>query len=348
MKLNFQQEVLCLPASVLNHADADATAMRVLLWLSSDLSLAQKPKQLAKLSDCDVKTAQAALRFWCECGVLTAEESTDAPTKQTPVSASASSAETTVKKNPLLSRADELPVYTSAELAELMETRATLRTLINEAQQILGKMFNPSDLNILIGMFDYLGISEEGILMILAHCKRIGKVNLRAIEKYAYSLVDRDIIDPTALEEEFRTVEALRSFEGEVRSMFGMKSRALTAKESKMLRAWVSYGYDVDIVRRAYEMTVNATNEPSVAYTNAIIERWHSEGLNTAEAIDASLREQQDKKDGKSTVKKNWTPTLGNSFDTDDFFQAALQRSFRETGVAKDTDRPTENLSERK
>ena len=115
-----------------------------------------------------------------------------------------------------------------------------------------------------------------------------------------------------------------------------------------MLRAWVSYGYDVDIVRRAYEMTVNATNEPSVAYTNAIIERWHSEGLNTAEAIDASLREQQDKKDGKSTVKKNWTPTLGNSFDTDDFFQAALQRSFRETGVAKDTDRPTENLSERK
>ena len=50
MKLNFGQEVLVLPASVLSCCDdIDAAYLRVLLWLASDLTLAQKPKQLAKL-----------------------------------------------------------------------------------------------------------------------------------------------------------------------------------------------------------------------------------------------------------------------------------------------------------
>ena len=55
MKLNFQQEVLCLPASILNQSDADATKLRVLLWLASDLSLCTKIRQLAKLAECDTK-----------------------------------------------------------------------------------------------------------------------------------------------------------------------------------------------------------------------------------------------------------------------------------------------------
>ena len=53
MKLNFGQEVVVLPAAALSCSDADAVQLRVLLWLASDLSLAGKPKQLAKLSDCE-------------------------------------------------------------------------------------------------------------------------------------------------------------------------------------------------------------------------------------------------------------------------------------------------------
>ena len=74
MKLNFGQEVLVLPASVLSCCDdIDAAYLRVLLWLASDLSLAGKPKQLAKLSDCDLKTVSAALRYWSDRGVLCAD-----------------------------------------------------------------------------------------------------------------------------------------------------------------------------------------------------------------------------------------------------------------------------------
>ena len=72
MNWNYGNAVLSLPASVLSASDATAEQFRVLLWLASDLSLAQKPAQLAKLADCTQKEAKSALAFWKARGVLTA------------------------------------------------------------------------------------------------------------------------------------------------------------------------------------------------------------------------------------------------------------------------------------
>lgn len=316
MKLNFQQEVLVLPASVLSHLDtATPEQLRTLLWLASDLTLVSKYKQLAKLAGCDVATAREAVAFWCSCGLL--GEAGDA------VPAMAATVETPAKKK--LQRADELPNYTSTEIANILESRASVRVLMDEAQQIWGKMFNPSDVNIIIGMLEYLGMNEECILLLLAHSKKIGKKSLLAVEKYAYSLVDKGINDVETMESEICTLEAMYTFEGEIRTLFGMKSRALTSKESKMLAAWVSFGYDISIVRMAYEITVNATGEPSLPYTNAILEKWNANGWKTASEIEAGMTAEREKREGNTNQKE-----LGNSFDTDDFFEAALQRGFRE------------------
>ena len=340
MKLNFGQEVLCLPASILNDTDADAVKLRVLLWLASDLSLAGKTRQLAKLASCDARAVREAIDFWCARGVLT--------DKGTRASVAASLTEPASVQKAVLAPSNESPVYKSDEIADLLERKPSVREMIDEAQRIVGKIFNTSDLNILIAMNDQLGLSPEAILAILAHSKRIGKTAMRTVERYAYSLVDAGITEPEALEEEFRTVEEMRGFEGEVRKMFGLKSRALTAKESKMLRAWASYGYDAEIIRLAYDLTIEGAKEPSLAYANAIIERWHGEGLSDKAQIDAVIEASKDKKNGVTRPKKDWTPTLGNSFDADDFFSAALERSFRETDTENEKNSSTGEPSERK
>jgi DnaD/phage-associated family protein len=323
IKLNFQQDVLTLPGAVLSHCGgASAADLRVLLWLASDLSLAEKLKQLAKLADCTEDEAKKALDLWLTKGVLADTDAKDSVAVMAEVT---SSKPIKAEKSKKLQRADTLPTYTSEELGDLLEKREEMRALVDEAQQILGKMFNPSEINILVGMMDYLGMPGESVLILLAYCKRNGKTNLRSIEKMAYTLVDKGITEPVALEEELRALEALRSFEGEVRTLFGMKSRALTTKESKMLRSWQSFGYGVEIVRMAYEKTVSATNEPSVPYTNAILERWNAEGLRSMDEIRAYLAEQESKKSGSG---KNGG--MESSFDTDDFFEAALRRSYQE------------------
>ena len=115
-----------------------------------------------------------------------------------------------------------------------------------------------------------------------------------------------------------------------------------------MLRAWVSYGYDIEVIRCAYELTIEGAKEPSMSYANAIIERWNSENLRTHEQITASIVEFREKKNGVSKPKRDWSPTLGNSFDTDDFFNAALERSFRETESSNENNIADEEPSERK
>ena len=59
-------------------------------------------------------------------------------------------------------------------------------------------------------------------------------------------------------------------------------------------------------------------------YANAILEKWNSEGLKTAEEIDTYLAKERAAREGASAVQ------LGSSFEVNDFFNAALERSFKE------------------
>ena len=184
-----------LPAATLSCCDdIDAAYLRVLLWLASDLTLSQKPKQLAKLAGCDAKTLNAALEHWSKNGVLSADGKAALPAMaavETPLVEEAP--EKVVEKAPVkhLHRADELPNYTATQLADLMEQRAGVRALVDEAQRIMGKIFNMSEVNILVGMLDYLALSEESVLLLLSHCVRIEKKVLRNIEKYAIRQIGR-------------------------------------------------------------------------------------------------------------------------------------------------------------
>ncbi len=316
LKWNYGQSVLVLPASVLT-ADATAEQLRVLLWLASDASLIGKPAQLAKLADVEKAAVSEILEYWHSCGVLTdgkeisGESAASKPVKKKPV--------TPEKKS--LQRADELPVYNTEELSDMMEKRESLRILLDACQNIFGKMFNPHEINILFGMVDYLKLDEEYILILLAHCKRLEIKSFRQVERYAISLMDKGITTADALEACVQEMEAAHQLEGVIRQMFGLKSRALTAKEKNFIEKWTSYGYGEEIIRRAYEITVNSTGNASIPYANSILERWHSLGLKTASEIDRQLAEEKTEKEGKTT--------LGSSFQINDFFEAALRKSFQ-------------------
>ncbi len=316
LKWNYGQSVLVLPASVLT-ADATAEQLRVLLWLASDASLLGKPAQLAKLADVERSAVSEILEYWRSCGVLTDGEEPAAPI----ASSKTAKKKIATSEKKTLQRADELPVYNTEELSDMMEKRASLRILLDACQNIFGKMFNPHEINILFGMVDYLKLDEEYILILLAHCKRLEIKSFRQVERYAISLMDKGITTADALEACVQEMEAAHQLEGVIRQMFGLKSRALTAKEKNAIEKWTSYGYSEDVIRRAYEITVNSTGNASIPYANSILERWHSLGLKTAEEIDRQLAEERTEKEGKTT--------LGSSFQINDFFEAALRKSFQ-------------------
>ena len=213
---------------------------------------------------------------------------------------------------------EEFPSYTTEELTALMKKRRITSDFIGEASRVYGKIFNQHEVEIIVRMIDYIGFDEECVLMLLSFFAK-DKKTLRYIEKTALALYDEGISTASELQEKLCALEHIRTGEGQIRAMFGMTGRSLTTKEKKYISTWLGkMNFDVEMIRLAYEKTVDATHSPSCAYANGILERWFADGIDTPQKV-------ADADEKRSSVKAAETES---SFDTDDFFEAALKRSY--------------------
>ncbi len=219
-------------------------------------------------------------------------------------------------------RAAQLPHYNTSETAQFLTRNPDAAGLIDCCQQELGKIFNTSEAEIIIGLLDYLSLDPEYILLLCAHSAKRGKRSLRYIEKTAISLHDMGVLTYDQLEVHLKRQDAADDAEAELRRMFGIGKRALIKREREAFFRWTAeWEMPAEVIARAYEIAVSRTKEPSVPYTNAILEKWHAEGIHTAEAVERFEEERRPAAKGA---------LAGTSFDTDDFFEAALQRSYGE------------------
>ena len=320
ININYGNKVAVLPASVIDALnDATMTDVKVLLLVTSgavdgDTDL----KSMAESIGMELGEFISSLSFWQKAGAIGLSE----PLQNRDGAELKFEEEKTTSKtdNKLLRKSDEVPRYTTEALSVILEKRSETSHLIDECQQVFGKIFNTHEINILLGLVDYLALGWDYVLELLGFCARQGKHSINYVERTAFSFVESGIDNVGALKIKIAELEVLKSNENFVRKLFGMKSRALTAKEKKCIGQWFGkFGYGESIVTRAYEMTVSATNEPSVPYANAIIERWYSEGMKSLEDIDKAIAERAE---AKSTEPEE------GSFDTDDFFESALRRSY--------------------
>jgi DnaD/phage-associated family protein len=303
---------------------ADGDALKVLMFITAGGNPSKE--KIAKEIGCDVAQVSQAILFWCEEDILSIDKSSDRKKTAEP-------SENNTPSKPAVKTVDSaaavtpapasLPHYTTEELVTLLESRRELAALVDECTRVFGKVFSTHETSILLGIVDYLNVDGEYLLLLLAHCAKIGKKSVRYVEKFAFSLYDDGITTPAALQECLKKKEEMEEVEGKLRTLFGMNSRALTTKERKLIDTWLfTYRYGMDIITRAYEITVDAIGKSSIPYTNSILERWAAADLHTLAEIDAA--EQARTTAGQAKL------TPGNSFDTDDFFDAALKRSFGE------------------
>lgn len=330
ISLIYGTEAIVLPGKAAGYIDkASKKDIKVLFALSSTCKKTGSEddiiRSVAEKCGIDEAAVGLSLAFWRGAGLIDVndEDETDedkvsvvATEKGRAQSAAVGSNDSGKKEEKKLLPEDELPNYTTAELNGILSDRHEAAQLIDECQTLMGKMFNPHEVSIVLGMLDYLKLDSEYIILLFDYCSRAGKKSLHYIRKLAFSLYDDGITETEELRTHIKKLEAFAEAEGEIRRLFGMKSRALTTKEKKFITAWTSdLGFGIDMIKKAYEITVDSTNGASLAYANAILERWQSEGIRTPEQADAEKQEKQ-------AAAKN------GSFDTDSFFEAALQRSF--------------------
>ena len=321
IRFEYGDGVCVLPCGIHNLMDkAKKFDIKVLLLLSSADKYREGKylKELALALECEESEIESSLAFWRGAGVISIlEGATKAKSEKTEKVEKAEKTETE-KNVPKRAKVSELPQYTSNELNALLEKNRFVVGLIDECQNVLGKMFTASEIKVLMGLVDYLGLDEDYILVLMNYCARHEHKNMRYVEKLAIACLDEGLTEAPVLENALLEREARESIEGKIKTLFGMGKRAFTTKEKKQIDAWINdYKYGVEIIERAYDITVAATKEPSIHYANAIIEKWNANGIKTLAEIDAlyASREEQKALDG-------------SSFDVDDFFDAALKKSY--------------------
>ena len=79
------------------------------------------------------------------------------------------------------------------EAAARIEGDPALKFMVEKSEQLLGRPLNTSDLSTLIALVDWAGLSPDLVLMLVGHCRDLGKTNLRYIERVGADWADRGI-----------------------------------------------------------------------------------------------------------------------------------------------------------
>ena len=118
---------------------------------------------------------------------------------------------------PKLVPAAELPQYTAEDISARMLSDGPMQTVRREAEQLYGRKLTTPEMNMLLGLRDYLGLPAD-VLMELIHYVfqeyraergHAGTPTMRRIEKEAYAWADQEI-HTTAQAEEFLQRRHLR------------------------------------------------------------------------------------------------------------------------------------------
>lgn len=313
--LNFGDRIIAIPgrvvSDVLNNASREQLA--VLLAVASDPSGSVNDIALAAgIAPNDVIDA---MNFWKLNSIASFELDND---ELSIISANAE-IEPARKKSPRMSES-AIPEYSLEQTATYVETHPEASSLVDCCSQLLGKMLNPAEIKLLIGMMDYLDLTPEYILLLCGYCADNGKRSVRYIEKTAISLFDSGITEYTQLETHLEKAKRAHTAESSIRNMFGIGDRAFTKKETASVFKWIGeWNLPLDMIEEAYEITVAKTSKASIHYADAILENWHTQGYKTLDEVKAALE----------AYKKNKDASASGTFDTDDFFEAALKRSYK-------------------
>jgi hypothetical protein len=188
--------------------------------------------------------------------------------------------------------AGERPAYSERDVLAAMETDRDFQSLYGEIQRQLGRSLNTEELKILLGFTRYLGLSPEVISILVSYCRERSRQkgssrnpSLRTIEKEAYAWAERGIDSVEEAAAFIQSQNIRNSRLGRLMQTLQIRGRNLTGAEERYAVSWLDMGFEDGAIAEAYERTCLNTGGMNWAYMNKILQRWHSNGLHTADAV---------------------------------------------------------------
>jgi DnaD and phage-associated domain len=316
MNLGAWNSVFAVPCCVVDqHIKlAGSVQLKVLLWLLRHAGEPLEAADIAKALGIDRADVGDAMLYWQEAGLVTLKEGALTPAAAgkeaaEPAAAIASPApEETVPEESakpahrILTRPQKAD---NAFVAKRMAESTEISCLMQEAEQILGRLISNGDSATLLMIHDDFGLPADVIIMLLQYVVSIGKANTRYIEKVAMNWADEEIFTHEKAEEKLRRLAENGAAWHTVEQAAGIPHRAPTSKEEEFAARWVSdWRFAPTMIHEAYERNVDATGKFSPSYMNKILERWHRDGIAT---LQQAQQEKLERASARSTSPRKTT-----------------------------------------
>ncbi len=206
--------------------------------------------------------------------------------------------------NRILLPAEELPEYTSEDIASRARESGEFKAIIDETQRIMGHMLTGADLKTLFGIYDYLHLPAEVTILMINHCveetrERLGPGKLpsmHSIEKEAYVWYNREILTLERAEDFLMKKRSQNGAVADIKRLLQINGRNFSASERKYVESWLDMGFELEAIALAYDKTVLKTGNLAWKYMNSILASWHAKNLHTAEEVTSG-----DRRTGSST-----------------------------------------------
>ncbi len=252
---------------------------------------------------------EEAIRYWVSCGILPEEVTQQLSEikkqqKKTSESAKESIGSTSTMKN----TAAPPPVA----------GREEVRFLLTTAEQILARPLTSTEQQGFVFFLEEYDLPADVIVMAIEFCCMHKRGNYRYISKLLAGWHEQGINTHPLAEEYIRVQTERLNHEQEITELFGIQNRGLTTANRKYIMQWYQdYGYNINVIRMAYERAVDQIGQASFPYIGKILQNWYKMGLKTPEDIlKGDIKKSAVSSSGKNTGSGN---TGNPSYDIDAF-----------------------------
>ncbi len=204
--------------------------------------------------------------------------------------------------------------FSSADVNRLSQKDCNIPLLLQETQQLLGRELSPNQTDMILYLYNDLGLSTHYIFTLVGYCVSIGKRNINYIERVAVNWVEQGIDTVDAAEMHISKLEKSRSNTELVKNTFGIFDRELSTNQKAMVDRWYEVlKMPIDMIKLSYDLTLDATGKMSFAYMDKILSRWQAEGIFTTSAA----MEQATQRKGEVKKSDSSKPMTTPSYDMD-------------------------------
>ena len=202
--------------------------------------------------------------------------------------------------------AEERPVYTQEDLAEMLRSDDTFSMLVPQTEEKLGKKLRTADLQILAGLYDDMAMPPDVLYLLVSHCveraeRQYGpgrRPTMRQIEKEGYYWARLGIFDQERAAEYLKRWTEKQEKVGQYVRVLGIGNRRLVESERNYILNWIGKDFSPELVALAYDKTIFYKKELNWRYLDAILRRWQDNGWRTPEDV-----ERGDSRGGKAAQK---------------------------------------------